>query len=61
MMMTTVLHLQLKHGLERKTDVHDYTLCVSFTLFIQMTYENQLDRVKDDRMGYRIVDRLQIL
>jgi hypothetical protein len=25
-----------------------------------MTYENQLDRIKDDQMGYGIVDRLQI-
>jgi len=61
MMMRTVLHLQMQHGLEMRTDVHDFTLCVNFTLFIQMTYENQLDRIKDDQMGYGIVDRLQIL
>jgi len=60
MMMKTVLHLQLKHGLEMRTDVHDFILCVNFTLLIQMTYENQLDRMKDDQMGYGIVDFLQI-
>lgn len=60
-MKTAVLHLQLKHGLERRTDVHDFILCVNFTLLIQMTYENQLDRMKDDQMGYEIVDLLQIL
>jgi hypothetical protein len=61
MMVRTVLHLLVLHGLERRTDVHNYILCVNFTLFIQMTYENQLDRMKDDQMGYGIVDRLQTL
>jgi len=61
MMMRTVLHLQLKHGLERRTDVHDFILRVKFTLLIQMTYENQLDRMKDDQMGYGTIDLLQIL
>jgi hypothetical protein len=53
--------LQMQHGLEMRTDVHDFTLCVNFTFFIQMTYVNQLDHIKDDQMCYGIVDRLQIL
>lgn len=59
--MRTVLHLQMQHGLEIRTDVHDFTLYVNFTIFTKMTYENQLDRIKNDKMGYGIVDRLQIL
>lgn len=61
MMKRTVLHLQMQHGLEMRTDVHDFTLYVNFRFFIQMTHENQLDRIKDDQMGYGIVDSLQIL
>jgi hypothetical protein len=61
MMTRTVPHLQMQHGFEMRTDVHGFTLRVNFALFIQMKYENQLDRIKDDQMGYGIVDRLQIL
>ena len=61
MMMRTVLHVQMQHGLEMRTDGHDFTWCVNFTLFLQMTYENQLDRIKDDEMGYGTVDCLQKL
>jgi hypothetical protein len=60
MMKRTVLHLQTQHGLEMRTDVDDFILYVNFRFFIQMTYENQLDRIKDDQMGYGIVYRLQI-
>jgi hypothetical protein len=53
--------MQLQHGLKTITDVCNFTLYVNFTLFVQMTYKNQLDRTKDDQMGYGIIDRLQTL